>query len=544
MEDTESENSPPSTGVTAVPGGSSLLRLYLEASLPGSESWVQRRVVQLQFLDERAVRWRVSIDFIVPDAAPTVTLGGVSYRLIPLTLLPKGDLADFDLRDESGNALWLPTALHTSKLLAKGLLGIARQVLGGSPTPAGLKEILRSIVSEDPGCKKHREAWEPFEASREKIEAKVESVKLAEDQKNGHYSSTDLISRKIRKSRERVKAADAAWERIPAEIGQAAERLMNDEGFGGQLSDLAENYLLCVGVSDPAGQRRVIKISWERPIIFGAARKFREWAAKSIGWRHWEARTYIGASGGSHHLEVVSPPGVDIVRMKARPTGHPETGAEVITAEGRVPHVHLHVPSWRVDRYEAIAYMRIRPAGWLSAAWLATLVITVTMLVGWLRLQGGVPGSGEAATAATVLLPLLAGIVAWLIRPGEHPLAAKMLRFVRLLMFCEVVVVLIGTGNLVLYSCASTDSHVLWLCLFAVSALVGILITVSVLLPLDTRADRLDCPGKGISRLTEGGGGWGIRLAASAMPTRSAFRRLTGDVTRTTTRGPCRCGGA
>jgi hypothetical protein len=49
--------------------GLALLMLLAEAADPHAQDWVNRRVEQLEFLDTRAVRWQVSVDFFVPENA-------------------------------------------------------------------------------------------------------------------------------------------------------------------------------------------------------------------------------------------------------------------------------------------------------------------------------------------------------------------------------------------------------------------------------------------------------------------------------------------
>ena len=90
--------------------GLALLRLSAEAADPAAQDWVHRRVEQLEFLDTRAVRWQVSVDFTVPEGSPVIPVGGQDFRLVPLTSWEKGALVAFDLRDEGGNVMWLPNS--------------------------------------------------------------------------------------------------------------------------------------------------------------------------------------------------------------------------------------------------------------------------------------------------------------------------------------------------------------------------------------------------------------------------------------------------
>jgi hypothetical protein len=145
--------------------GLALLRLMAEAADAceadecESQRWVNRRVEQLEFLDVRAVRWRVSVDFEVPETAPVTDVCGQEFRLVPLTSWEKDNLVAFDLRDETGKSLWLPSSAETDHLLSSALICWAGTILGKSPAkmPRRLKETLRGIVSERPPRKERKE---------------------------------------------------------------------------------------------------------------------------------------------------------------------------------------------------------------------------------------------------------------------------------------------------------------------------------------------------------------------------------------------------
>ena len=139
---------------------------------------MHRRVESLEFLDTRAVRRRISVDFDVPADAPRIVVGGQEFRLVPITNLPKGNLVAFDLRDENEQALWLPTSEYSSHLLASALIYWARQVLippGGFASfqlITGLPKLatdLTKIVCEETA--EQEEAWSPFAAAADLIDA-------------------------------------------------------------------------------------------------------------------------------------------------------------------------------------------------------------------------------------------------------------------------------------------------------------------------------------------------------------------------------------
>src|SRR5260370_16297244 len=113
----------PRFGPDAARMGLALLKLQARAADPALQpGWVNRRVQQLEFLDTRAVRWRVSIDFQVPQDAPTVRLGDQDFYLVPITSMAKTDLVAFDLRDEVAAAVWMPTSQQTTDYLAPALM--------------------------------------------------------------------------------------------------------------------------------------------------------------------------------------------------------------------------------------------------------------------------------------------------------------------------------------------------------------------------------------------------------------------------------------
>jgi hypothetical protein len=130
--------------------GLALLQLQAKAADQDSQpSWVRRRVQQLEFLDTRAVRWRVSVDFVVPASAPEAELGDQKFYLVPITTMAKSDLVAFSLRDEQAAAVWMPTSAETTNLLAAALVywaatDLERPTTSGGSSPSGPASSTRS----------------------------------------------------------------------------------------------------------------------------------------------------------------------------------------------------------------------------------------------------------------------------------------------------------------------------------------------------------------------------------------------------------------
>jgi hypothetical protein len=423
----------------AAQSGLALLRLLAEASAPTShaQGWVNRRVQQLEFLDTRAVQWRVSVDFNVPADAPIITVGGKDFRLISVMPWEKADLVAFDLRGESGNVMWLPNSERINHQLSAALAQWAQVILNGSaarpatldPLPAGLGAILDRIVWCRPP--EWLKEGNPFGG-----------ISALPDPGAGSRPLTNG-------------AADGV------ELREAIERLKCDTAFMGQLQELWQNFLIVAAVADPPGTRRVIKLAFESEVTFRSPRGWGHKLLQSLGLRTWRLDLLIGGRGGSHHLEVAAPAGVDIVRISAKPVRSEQAGGK-FTARGGTPHVHIQIPGRQHGRYLATIRLRVSRPGWLTTSWMAGLVIFVTMLLGRIKLDvlyagspGAVPGA-EAGTAATLLLALLAVFGTILFGPGGHPLASRLLRLARFLILADSAAVLCGAGSLLLHVTSSS----------------------------------------------------------------------------------------
>jgi len=483
-----------------------LLALQADAAKPQAVGWVKRRVEQLEFLDTTAVRWRVSIDFVVPGRAPKINYGFGEFRLVPVTVLPKDDLVAFDLRDEQGAAMWLPTSEETSGRLAPALVVVARHVLRKADhldelpsLPSTLARDLEQIVAKAP--KQHREAYKPFAVAAARIEAESCKDELRKASRRlGAVRFWDFCG-KWDASRNWARAQDAladalqamrAAHQLPGTVdelaGEVAYKLMSNRAFRSQLEELAQNFVVHVAVSSKPGVRRIVKLTSERSVSFWSRRGLWHRLWQTLGWRCWPLEVEMGGRGGSHHLEVATPAGVDVVRVRAVRTGQ-RTRAEVpLTFPGFSPHVPVWVPGKPPPRYRATIFVRVSRSGWLGASLLVAVVIALVMVLGSLNLRvlfgasaGALPG--DAGTAATLLLALLGVIAIWLVRPGEHPLATRLLWLVRLLIFVDVADVLVGTGDLVLHRTTHHLPTVLWSSLAWIASAVAVMMVLSWLMP-------------------------------------------------------------
>jgi hypothetical protein len=263
--------------------------------------------------------------------------------------------------------------------------------------------------------------------------------------------------------------------------GRYLSVLKANPSFWSQVNELWRNFLIIVAVPDKPRTRHVFKMTFESKIAFRQPKSMRLRIAQSMGWREWRLELFIGGRGGSQHLEIAAPPGVEIIRIRARPRAASMDGSTYVVSYGGSPHVHIRIPAQR-SRYLATTRVRVSRPGWLTTCWLAGLVITAVLLAGALKLSVLFSSAPEAGTAATLLLALLAVLATMLVGPGAHPLASRLLWGSRILIAIDSGAVLLAVGSLLLDS-----SHPLptpgWWVLFGASALCAAGLTGSRYFP-------------------------------------------------------------
>jgi hypothetical protein len=181
-------------------------------------AWTHRRVEHVTFLEEDFVRRRISVDLTVSARAPRgwEGAGGPDARLLPLGLLRKGRLAQFDLRQEGGEAVPLLTSAQNGPVATEVLAAAAELVTGAGSAPDGLRASLRTIATDDVGAAV--EAWRALGVSGDEADPERD------------------------------------WRETLAADGWFMELALN----------LARNFLVLACVPASAGQRRVLKLAYVR----------------------------------------------------------------------------------------------------------------------------------------------------------------------------------------------------------------------------------------------------------------------------------------
>jgi len=457
-----------------------------------THEWVHRRVESITFIDENRIRRRVSVDFTLPDLPRellrTTRIRGKSAAYVPLTLLRKRTVVNFDLHDEDGRSLPLLSRRQNNAVGATMLCLLAEAVLGGS-LPEDLQRDLCTIAT-------HRQepAAEAFRSLRDP----------------------------------------------PRDCRSADERalLVEEPRVMTVAEDLTNNFLLLVPIAADLEARRVTKFSYEeRP---GAEIDRSLWRSlpETMNWSDVPLllpASSLGAAGSYHveievpdELEVASVSGIDLRRGEPLPSETTQSGSQDYRGLRRV---HLHysgLPRWTWGLIEL--KVGVARSGLLAAALLSAALTALLLSVASLRLEE----LREQAEVSSALLLAIPGVLSsYLLRPGEHPLVSKLFGGVRVVVFLSALCALVAAGGLALEASA-TALGLMWGVLVPLAwACVGAL-ALSLLLPLDryhVRPHRGEGSGRSAAR-----GSFALRVAdrlvtrakRSRRPRQAAIRRPRG----------------
>jgi hypothetical protein len=459
--------------------GLSLLRLFIH-----SAAWMVRRVERVEFLDDRTVRRKVSLDYAVPHGGPVLRRSdGTLVRVLPLALMRRKTLINFDLRNHDGQALSLPGLRENQALtlaIVRAWAAIARGMPGsefnGAPVelPGQLDRALDGLVAGD-----QSELYDAYM----KLEAR-------------HDTDPEFAA------------------------------LTRDKCFRNVVDRIADSFLLLGFEEASAGSRRVVKLSYDEPLTLRySAPGYRPGEfdddpdepaptyrlGTPMGW--WKSiprRAGLGRIptvirfpvpaaelAASYHFEVTAPPNVSIVDatlLAGRPNlhAHPNLPGHDLAwyqspandqrrhrrrpsydrIRGGYPTVNLHVvdvPHGSLSR--AQISLQARPDGWLAtavgAAWLATLTVAAAWFAN--------PPKGDQGS--TILISFAAAMVAVLARPDPHRMVTRLLAPVRYLAATSAACTL--TGAIVLAFASRHSAHMLIGVVAVLSVIPTVLVTRS-----------------------------------------------------------------
>jgi hypothetical protein len=307
-------------------------------------------------------RRQVSVDFTLPAALRPALAVGEGQGIVPLAVLRKQILRNFDMRDEAGEAVPVAARDHTALLAGAALLAQASDAVSAlGPELAG----------------------------------RLLAVVRAPDSASG---------------RERLVALEADAEHDPA-----VAALLAHEPTARLLGQLAENYPL-LAVLDDTGRRRIVKYRYDS---FLAARP--GWRV-AVGLDPLVIRLSVPAAarGTRYHAEVGLP---EEVRSVGAALVDEETG-DVHDEDPDADRVALYAADVPLgSRPEVVVALRPQRRGLPSAALGVALVVCLVLASGAF---GGRLSAAVAGPPIAVLLAASAVFAGAVVRAGEHRMVQEL----------------------------------------------------------------------------------------------------------------------
>ncbi|MGH2948555.1 MAG: hypothetical protein ACRDPC_20245 [Solirubrobacteraceae bacterium] len=404
-----------------------IIATYLALEFP---LWVRRRKTTHRYVDDTTVDLRISIDFRLPaaDRFPATARperGQLLY--VPLDIATKTSLIRFSVRDEEGNALSLQNTRENTALATAGMNAVVNGLAGTGSRPAiepdQLRPELEKIIAA-PG-----DTWQAA------VEAALGPGELLGQVLAEHDEYRDLLE----------KLANGFLMLVPVEYNPCLDRVLKLE------------YRVVQEWSGRGRRSSTRRLANELASI-GWLDKVQDFEPLRIGW----------AQGS--HFEFEAPEEVELAEARLDTVQFDERFDDRVQFRRRVvvydrPQVDLNVsPRVVHDPHDAddaslqalmrcrydTASVRLRLAppltGVFAAAVLTSMVISVLLWLVFARLPHL---DGQTSSAVLLLLPAL--LAAYLIRPGEHAFATRLLLGVRLLallvgLFALAVATIIGAG--------------------------------------------------------------------------------------------------
>ena len=458
--------------------------LRLLALVVSSPAWVTRRVEAVSFRDHRTVRRRVSIDFAVPASAPQFVVNDTWYRLLPLTIMRRKSLVNFDLRDETDASVSL-LGLRQNQAVTLALVeALANAVLKTNELPPEAAGFLRKLVVGD----------QP---------QLIAACEFAED----------------------------------ASAPPDVRRLVANRSFNHVMKRVAEDFVMFVFVPVDGPARRVYKFRYDEPM----SRRYRESGSKANGYRRFTAPvtrfalapklaalgwtptrnrfpTPAAENAARYHFEIHAPEGVAIDSAKIL-AGRPEARAgrepSVDQVAGGLPTVDLHVVDVeRGSLSRAQVDLRLAADSWLTLA-TACAWLTAAALF-WAASRLGSPDGRENDAASALFITFTVALAAILWRPPEHRMAMRLLSRVGLLAYTSCLLLLVAAALFVFERSKQLNGRLFTLGGLAVVTAVLLSVTLVRVLVAANR-ERILSPweqGRGIAEELEGASHDGAQFAS------------------------------
>jgi hypothetical protein len=429
--------------------GRNLLLLLLE-----SRSWVSHRKEHVSFRDDRTVVRQVTVEFYVPAQAP-VFLGddGQAYSLLPLSVVRRKTLVNFELRDDGGRPVVMPSLRQNQAITESVLLACADATLGRASSRTG------ADAAEDPEIA--RFVYQVISGDQRALTAAYASL----DDGTAAPVVQDLAGRRM---------------------------------FRTILDRLADNFVLWVMIPAGAPRRRVLTFSSDEPLhlhyrkpgltgdIYERGHPVGPWRpvvwCAALGLTPTRMRFQVPAAedAASFHFEIDAPKGVQVAEASLL-AGRPRCpNPSFDHVRGGFPTVGLHVievPNGSLSRAQ-IGFQAVT-RGWVMTSMLSSWVVFGLLLAfamhgSFLKTNNELP--------VLILLALAGGVAGLLAQSNAHGLAAHLLKWTRSLATLSAALPIVAT-TYIAFDSVHPDrvASALWTAVGVGGAIAVLLTTVCLL---------------------------------------------------------------
>ena len=392
--------------------GRRLLLLLLQSS-----SWVSHRSEHVSFRDDRSVVRRVNVEFHVPEEAP-VFLGddGQAYSLVPLSVMRRKTLVNFELRDQDGRPVVVPSLRQNQAITESLMLACAQAALDTGSVLTG-------------------------------------------DQDAAHRDVAGFIHQVVSGDQRCLSAAYDALDH-----GTAAPAMLSLAGhdiFKAMLDRLADNFVLWVMIPAGAPRRRELTFCCDEPLLLRYRESGFQKNVYQLGRKlsPWHPRVWLAALGltttrirfpvpaaenaASFHFEIDAPKGVQIAEASLLAGRPKDPDPSFDHVQGGFPTVGLHVievPNGSLSR--AQIGLQAVTRGWVAASTLSSWAV-FGFLAAFAVHAARLPDAGDLP--ALVLVALAGGLAGFLVQGDAHGLVSHLLKWARALATMAAILPLVAT---------------------------------------------------------------------------------------------------
>jgi hypothetical protein len=462
---------------------------------------------------------------------------------IPLALLEKQPLTGFSLRDEGGRALPLITRRKNAAIGAATLAALAQSIVSKelrTAADAGLLpepfRTMRANAVRVPVALEV-ELYDLCLLNYVDRGARRSPTDTRPDAASIFASYSDLASLGTLPSAPRDwtwhQSGDGLWAADSTDMSAWKTLLLGNSEFRDLADGLARTFLFCVPVPHRPDDRRIVKYSYHEPIrepILGlwhrakttgrmpagfsrlrkledaleglpvAAFPFDEWLSVGEGTARdtillrtkllraatWRAKRVLFDTpsvgwGGSYHVEVVAPEGIQIRRatLNALGPGEPRPEQRALRGARNLDRAQLYIRDSGVRR-TGTAEVALKPCSStvVRSSALTSIFVVGALVLTLVHLHHIQTESGTLDVAGALLLVIPGVVAVYVARGSEHPMTTNLLYGLRIIATSVGFWAVSGVG-LALIGPASGVRLALWVVLILLASLTAAVLVVA-----------------------------------------------------------------